>query len=332
MKPAFFILLLLQTGVAYGQVTRYRFKVRFEDYNPLKNSVIIVNNQRLGTDDNGVVDVDIPVQLDRAYVESPNTTSYTIKYPPNAQVSLPKNASEEIVIFIARPSLRSAAITREDLKKMQESILDYEKSSDAKLVRTIEASSRRMYDSVLNLLRGRHRDEEKIRQGRLAFYPLVSEALNHFLNEARDLRDAFAAMATSLTKKEAYDQFGRDVYSYNEIYELLNTNKNTYEQAIATYWNSRELGYRFSNLMDYTLEEIHKPYILEMNDQFRDRMYAFASESNRNRKKELQQALERDMAEHASALGRRLNSLGERIAAFLAVLHNAEITASTNQP
>ena len=127
MKPAFFILLLLQTGVAYGQVTRYRFKVRFEDYNPLKNSVIIVNNQRLGTDDNGVVDVDIPVQLDRAYVESPNTTSYTIKYPPNAQVSLPKNASEEIVIFIARPSLRSAAITREDLKKMQESILDYEK-------------------------------------------------------------------------------------------------------------------------------------------------------------------------------------------------------------
>lgn len=332
MKPAFIILLLLPAFGASSQVTRYRFKVRFEDYNPLKNAVIIVNNQRLGTDDNGVVDVDIPAQLDRAYVESPNTASFTIKYPPNAQVSLPKKASEEIIIFIARPSLRSANITREDLKKMQESILDYEKSSDAKLVRTIEASSRRMYDSILNLLRGKHRDEEKIREGRLAFYPLVSEAMNHFLNEARDLKDAFAAMGTSLTRKEAYDQFGRAVYSYNEIYELLNTNKNTYEQAIATYWNSRELGFRFSNLMDYTLEEIHKPYVLEMNDSFRDRMYAFASETNRARKKELQLALEKDMAEHASVLGRRLNSLGERIASFLAVLQNAEITASPNQP
>ena len=80
MKAAFFILLLLLSFVAGSQVTRYRFKIRFEDYNPLKNSVIIVNNQRLGTDDNGVVDVDIPAQLDRAYVESPNTASYTIRY------------------------------------------------------------------------------------------------------------------------------------------------------------------------------------------------------------------------------------------------------------
>lgn len=331
MKIVFIILLLLH-AVAYSQVTRYRMKVRYEDYNPLKNAVIIVNNQRLSTDDNGVVDVDIPAQLDRAYVESPNTANYTIKYPPQAQVLLPKNASEEISIFIARPSLRSAVLTRDDLKKLQQSILDYEKSSDAQLVRTIETSSRRMYDSVLTLLRGKHRDEAKIREGRLAFYPLVSEALNHFLNEARDLKDAFAAMGSALAKKEVYEQFARAVYSYNEIYELLNTNKNTYEQAIVTYWNSRELGYRFSNLMENTLEEIHKPYVLEMNETFRDRIYAFGTETGKSRKKELQLALEKDMAEHATTLGRRLNSLGERIASFLAVLQNAEITGSPNQP
>ncbi len=95
--------------------------------------------------------------------------------------------------------------------------------------------------------------------------------------------------------------------------------------AISSYWDSKELALKFSNLTEYALEEIHKPYILEINDAFIARLYGYANEKNRKRKKELEAGIAEDIQKHSQVISKRLNSLGERIAAFLAILKNVNI-------
>lgn len=271
-----FIFLIVSIS-SFSQVTKYRFKVRYEDYSPLRNTIIIVNNQRLSTDDNGIVDIEIPSQLDKAYIESYSPNVYTIKYPVNFQVLLPKNYSIDIDIFVSKPTISFVA-TKEDLKKLQKTIEQYRTSKDASLLETFTEQSRRMYDSILILYKTKNADENKMKTGRLDFLPLISNALNHYINEAKDLNDAFIALRISLRKPAAYDQFAEAAYSYNQIYELINSNKNTYEQAIASYWNSKELSLKFSNLIEYALEEIHKPYVLKINDVYIGDIYTWNEE------------------------------------------------------
>lgn len=323
----FLLLFVIHCEPSLAQATRYKFTVRYDNFDPLKNDVILINNQLLNTDNYGNVEALIPSRDITASVSSPAIDKYRIKYPVNMQIVLPKSESLVIDIFIERPYKPSSAVkaaTAEDIRKVQQTIERYQRSNDAVLTKSIQQSVSRLYDSIEALIGEKSANKEELKKGRLQFMPVISQALNHYLNEAKDLADAFNALAVSLNKPEAYDQFATAVYSYNEIFELINANKSTYEQAIEHYWESRELSLKFSNLVEYALEEVHKPYILEINTVFTGKIYEFTGETNVSKRKKIGTVLKDDMILHADALRRRLNSLGERIAALNTRLSSSE--------
>lgn len=323
MKQRFILMLVLSVvcSFSFAQTTRYKFKVRFEDYTPLKNSLIIINNQLLNTDDVGIVDVPVPAQLGFAYVESSDVKKYQVKYPVESRAVLPKDPSVPIDVIIAKPSTASS-LTRKDLVQFVGTIDANNELRDSSLLKNLEMQSRRIYDSVVALFAGKANDESKLANGRIEFFPLISGTLNQYLNEARDLNDAFATLSNNLDRREAYEQFIKAIFSYNDVFEFINTNKNTYEQAVEVYWNSKELSFKYSNIIDDAIENIHKPYILEMNYSFLQRLSDYNHETNRKKKKEDGAVLKQDMIRHSEELARRLNSLGERISAFNAILKN----------
>ncbi len=322
--------LIVLTGIFFhlislGQITRYKFTIRYEDNNPHKYGIIIINRQEVSTDGNGHGEVNIQNSEATAIVASPNTNIFKIKYPVNFVVNLPKNPSVAIDILLEKAKKIEKPVTPADIARLQKAQEQYLKSKDAQLVKSFEEYNRRLYDSISVLLKTRTFNKEKIIAGRMEFLPQISKTLDHYLNEAKDFKDAFSVMAISLNNKQAYDQLAAATYSYNEIFELINANKSTYEQAISSYWDSKELALKFSNLTEYALEEIHKPYILEINDAFIARLYGCANEKNRKRKKELEAEIAGDIQKHSQSLSKRLGSLGERIAAFLAILKNVNI-------
>lgn len=321
------LLLVVCCEQSYAQATRYKFTVRYDNFDPLKNDVILINNQLLNTDNYGNVEALIPSKDITASVSSPATEKYRIKYPVNMQIVLPRSESLVIDIFIEKPYKPSAAVkaaTAEDIKKIQQTIERYQRSNDAQLTKNIQLSVSKLYDSIEVLMGEKTVNKEELKNGRLQFMPVISQALNHYLNEAKDLADAFSALSFSLNKPEAYDQFSTAVYSYNEIFELINANKSTYEQAIEHYWESRELSLKFSNLVEYALEEVHKPYILEINTVFTGRIYEYTAETNAAKRKKLMVNLKEDMTSHSESLLRRLNSLSERVASLNTRLSSAE--------
>ncbi|MEO8793920.1 MAG: hypothetical protein ABI390_00565 [Daejeonella sp.] len=314
----YYLLLLFSflTTASIGQTTTYKFRIRFANYSALSNTKFLINGQQLITDPQGIISISIPNQITFANIGSVNPQLYKIDYPPEGRAYLPKDNSVFADIFVSKPGPDIGKLVIREISRMNA-------NSDALLVKKLQEETRRGYDSIVQLLSSKNNiDEKMLAKGRMEFYPLISSALNQYLNEARDANDAFFTINKSLDNDGAFKQFANSILSYNDIYQLLNGNKNAYEQAINTYWNSKELSLKFSNLMDFSLEEIHKPYFLEINYNFLDRIYQYNAEQNKSRKKELGKTLSADISQHSASLSRRLNILGERIASFNTLLNN----------
>lgn len=301
---------------AAAQTTAYKFRIRYSDYSALGSTKFLINGQQLTTDPQGIINLSIPNQISFANIGSVSPKQYIIEYPMEGRASLPKDNAVFVDIYVSKPGPDPVKLAVREIARLSA-------SADARLIKKLQEESRRGYDSIVFLLSSKVKpDESLLARGRMEFLPLISSALNQYLNEARDANDAFLSLKRSLDNPAAFNQFAAAIMSYNEIFELLNGNKSTYEQAISTYWKSKELALKFSNLIDFTLEEIHKPYLLEINYTFLDRIYQYNDEQNKNRKRELGKSLETDIAQHAASLTRRLNSLGERVAGFNTLLNN----------
>jgi len=308
-----FTLLALQVS---AQNTTYKFRIRYSNYSALASSPFLINGQQLTTDPQGIINIIIPNQITFANIGSVNPKVYIIDYPMEGRASLPKDNSVFVDIYVSKPGADPVKLAMREMAKISA-------SSDARLIRKLQEESRRGYDSIVRLLSSKEKiDDKALAKGRMEFLPLISRALNQYLNEAKDANDAFLALKNSMDNAGAFQQFGDAILSYNEIFELLNGNKSTYEQAINTYWNSKELSLKLSSLLDFSIEEIHKPYLLEINYAFFDRIYQYNEESNKSRKRELGKALAADIAAHSASLSRRLNILGERVASFNTLLNN----------
>lgn len=301
--------------------TAYTFRIRYEDYSIFASARFIINGQQLATDPQGIIKTSLKSTSIIADVQSADPRVYQVKYPVDGHVILPKDAATMVDIFIARPS---ADVVKTLSAQMDRSQVKMESA----LVKKIEEQSSRTYKDIIGLLSKTSVNNAVLTKGRLEFLPLITQALNQYLNDARNFNDAFLAVGNSPDKDAVIRQLEQSVYSYNEIYELINTNKSTYEQAIATYWNSRELSLKFSSLVDYTLDEIHKPYVLEVNYTYINRINQYLEIKNRKEKNAAKTVLKSDIQTYNASLSRRLTALGERVSAFITLLNNNPIATN----
>ncbi|EOR92922.1 hypothetical protein ADIARSV_4010 [Arcticibacter svalbardensis MN12-7] len=308
-----FLSLLLHTVSAQG--INYKFRVRYGDYSPLANSTFIISGYRLSTDPQGIISFKCANEINYVNIESAALNKYEIKYPQEGRAVLPKDPGTFVDIYVAQP-------VPDPLKQIKAEITSSQSTFQTKIIKKLEEESRKGYNGIVELLNTKNVDEAQLEKGRLEFFPLISLALNNYLNESRNFNDAVLALSNSLNNKGAYEQLNSAIYSYNDIFNLVNANKDIYQQAIATYWNSKELSLKFSNLIDFAMEDLHRPYILEVNYTYINKIYEINRETNKNKKKKQQEELKLQLGDLSSAMSRRLVSLGERITNMNTLLNN----------
>jgi len=309
------VLCCLLTTTVMAQGIPYKFRIRYGDYTPLANTGFIISGYRLTTDPQGIIDLKFTEEINYVNIESISNKEYEIRYPLEGKAFLPKDPNTFIDIYVARPGPDPLMQIRADIKRSQTAFQNV-------LIEKLEEESRKGYDGIIELLNEKHIDEARLMEGKLEFLPLISSALNNYLNEARNFNDAFLALSKSLNNNGSYEQLNNTIYKYNDIFNLLNANRDIYQQAIATYWNSKELSLKFSNLIDFAIEDLHRPFILEINYTLINRLYEFSQEKNKRKRKEDGKVLQRDMEVLSSSMSRRLLSLGERITNMNAELKN----------
>lgn len=99
-------------------------------------------------------------------------------------------------------------------------------------------------------------------------YPEISNTLTNYINEAKDLKDAFQFISSqAFESRQALNGLTQAVDQYNAAYEKLNNQRLTYEKLVTDYWKRDVLVLEFKSLMDYTLGDVHSVDILTLTQR-----------------------------------------------------------------
>jgi hypothetical protein len=142
-------------------------------------------------------------------------------------------------------------------------------------------------------------------------FPLISNTLMDYINEAKDFKDAFQMLGIQSTEsRQALAKLTDATEQYNRAFEKLNKERLTYEKYVAAFWESPVKTLEFKSLLDYALGDLHGVNILTLNQELsviNDIANGRVKQINA-RKKEL----EKDISEEVLMLDKRLQELERR--------------------
>jgi hypothetical protein len=142
-------------------------------------------------------------------------------------------------------------------------------------------------------------------------YPIISSTLTDYINEAKDLKDAYQFLGIQATEsRQALAKLTDALEQYNRAFEKLNKERLTYEKYVDIFWKRDVLTLEFKNLMDYALGDLHSVNILTLNQKL-STINDIANARNK-RASEAKRELTKDISEEVPRLDKRLQELERR--------------------
>jgi hypothetical protein len=142
-------------------------------------------------------------------------------------------------------------------------------------------------------------------------FPLISNTLTDYINEAKDFKDAFQMLGVQSTEsRQALAKLTDAAEQYNRAFEKLNKERLTYEKYVSTFWESPVKTLEFKSLLDYALGDLHGVNILTLNQEL-----VVINDIANGRVKHIsaqKKELEKDISEEVLKLDKRLQELERR--------------------
>ncbi len=142
-------------------------------------------------------------------------------------------------------------------------------------------------------------------------FPLISNTLTDYINEAKDFKDAFQMLGVQSTEsRQALAKLTDATEQYNRAFEKLNKERLTYEKYVSAFWESPVKTLEFKSLLDYALGDLHGVNILTLNQEL-----AVINDIANGRVKQInarKKELEKDISEEVLMLDKRLQELERR--------------------
>ncbi len=142
-------------------------------------------------------------------------------------------------------------------------------------------------------------------------FPLISNTLVDYINEAKDLKDAFQMLGVQATESRlSLTKLTDATEQYNRAFEKLNKERLTYEKYVASFWDSPVKTLEFKSLLDYALGDLHGVNILTLNQEL-----TVIKDIAHGRVKHistLKKELEKDINDEVLKLDKRLQELERR--------------------
>lgn len=142
-------------------------------------------------------------------------------------------------------------------------------------------------------------------------FPLISNTLMDYINEAKDFKDAFQMLGLQSTEsRQALAKLTDATEQYNRAFEKLNKERLTFEKYVSAFWDSPVKTLEFKSLLDYALGDLHGVNILTLNQKF-----VIINDIANGRVKQIKakkNELEKDINEEVLMLDKRLQELERR--------------------
>ncbi|POY35830.1 hypothetical protein C3K47_13850 [Solitalea longa] len=263
----FFLIMISQVNINHvkGQTTqKFKGHIIHNNNKVLTPLEVRVESYLTTTNSSGYFDVALPAELTQIRIEIADKR-YMILYPINGRVLIPKDpklVTDIIIADLSEDKTLSAYINYS--RRIEKSV-----GGNSEEVRALK----KQLDSVTTLLTKQYNLKEadlrsalELQKGREKTYAELSELLNVYVNEAKDLENAFKYVADyAFQNQDALKQLIDAINSYNAAYEKLNTVHQQYYTSIKSNWQSDELAENYNNLTDFALNDLHKSKILPLN-------------------------------------------------------------------
>jgi len=267
MKTPYIFLFLLIPFLVSAQSIQLKGKVLDEKKNPVKNlSIRFTSIGNIVTTNSGEFVITVPQSFQS--VEAVLTDAeWQILFPTDSKIPLPSDPNFISTILVSKNSSEPA-----DLDKSIKRYSELEKllkelgstSNDLKdfLEKYVELESKRLEIDEAKL-----RDEFQKREKREEIYSIVQPVLSELILRLKNLKAGFennfeiAFYSDSVTQK-----LNRVIKAYNPVFDSINNNYKSWQKIISTNWEEN-LSEKFSSTVSYLIDEVHKPYVFQLNEQ-----------------------------------------------------------------
>lgn len=267
MKTIFVFLILLIPAIITAQTVQLRGKVIDVNKKPVKNlSIRFTSFGEAVTTGSGEFVITIPENVNSVDIVITDDT-VQILYPVDVKILVPadpnfvttiivsgsenageKRVDETIIKFGELESLlKEVGTTNTELKKFLEKFIELES-------KRLEISEAKLRDEFL---RKDRRDE---------IFAEFSPALKEYILRLKNLKTNFEmSFELAFVSDSSVEHLNRAIRAYNPSFDLIYNNQNKWLNEIKSAWNE-VLSENFVTQVNYMIDEVHTPYVLQLNE------------------------------------------------------------------
>lgn len=247
------------------------------------------------------------------------SSDWKIIYPTGGKALVPvdENKSTEFIVGDSPKDVLTKAVAKSNNEiKERLSKLGVKQDAIEQTLTAFRNEIQQMSDIKLSDLR----DQIDLDAKRTEFYPVLASAINDYINEAKDIKDAF-----KFTSQHAFDDnqalqvLVGAVESYNVAFEEINKKHAGYEKTVLDLWQSEAKAGEVRELFNYALGELHSANIFTLNLKIKD-INDYNRGHYKGSKKAFKETITREIETTELQLERRLDELNKRAQVVLSKL------------
>ncbi len=261
------LILTCLTKINYSQTIELRGKVYDEKKNPVKNFTLRFSTiGSITTTNSGEFIIELPDNITFTEIETIDK-EWAVLYPIDKKILIPNNKNSIIKIVVTSTEAQKAErleYAAKNYSKLETLLKDIGVAKDdlKNLIENYIQKEAAKYDVQKDSLRDAILNEKKREK-----FDLISRSILNYILKLQDVKDSFKLFTQiALYDSAVMKVITKSINDYNSAFNEINNNKYSFQKDVIDFWTDKYLSENLITTVDYALDEIHKPYILKLND------------------------------------------------------------------
>jgi len=261
------IITLIFAAVVFPQTIQLRGKVIDVDSKPVKNlSIRFTSFGDAITTGSGEFVITIP--KDVQYVDvSLQEENMQILYPVDSKIPVPSDPNFITTLIVSDnktsgvKNMEESAVKYNELENLLNDIGTTNTELKSILEKFIEIEAER-----LEISKSKLKEEFELKKKRDEAFSEISPFLDEYILRVKNLKTYFEMFYESaFVSNPSVEIINKSIREYNPVYDTIYYNRNKWQKEISSDWNE-VLSANFISSINYMIDEIHAPYIFQLNE------------------------------------------------------------------
>jgi len=269
------ILILFLPVLCSAQSIQLRGKVLDDDRKPVAD--LLIRFTSLGdavTTASGEFVISVPQNIKYLDVVLKDD-SLQLLYPVDSKIPIPSDPNFITTILVSK--IKKPATGLDELGRRDESIKKYAELE--KLLKETGSTNKEIHEFLkryieieserLKIDQAKLEADFKKTEKRDEVFGRISPLLSEYLLRLKNIKTTFEVNSEiAFVSNRGIENLNSAIRMYNPLFDTINNNYKAWQKEISSGWNDN-LSEKFVSAVNYMIDEIHKPYIFQLNESIK---------------------------------------------------------------